>query len=376
MAAAAPSEVQVPKYKLNELLKREIESVDDYQIRVGPGWTLNDGTYEHIPQNKRRKRDTPYPTYVDEAHRAMTGLSSLQIAHNAPIHPCAMDVATAHLWRCLPPAVKTNVEVMSPNGPDLWGEDDQLYEAMVERMNNPAYLDQETNSTYSPLAELKKKPWAVWPLWIEDQWGKDWVLAAWFAEESEPTTKVYDRVVRLTVYDARRNPKAGSDLKHHGLKLRLNRIVGRLRRFLQSGGFQMGESALAVSYMSPMALDEATSGERCFAAVKELLNFIVEVHIGTQVFDPSANSLPRLSRWVNPYQYRVEMAGINAWVVMATFDFNARIAIECVVPDVPTEVVADGVRRMVRPYDLAGPYNPPLLAEADYLLPSKQSPNI
>ncbi|KAI1137322.1 hypothetical protein F5Y05DRAFT_85954 [Hypoxylon sp. FL0543] len=367
---ASPGAPAVPTPKpLNPMLKMPVESVEDYEIRVGPGWTLNDGTYDHIPQSRRRKRDTPYPTYVNEVHRAMTGLSSLQIAHNAPIHPCAMDVATAHLWRCLPPIVKARVTVIPPNGPDLWSESDELHESMSRNLKEPAYLDQETQSTYKQLVELKKKPWSVWPLWIEDRWGKDYVLAVWYAEESRPSTGVYDRVTRLSVYDPRRSPVPDYDSKHHEITDRIVRIRGRLERFLASGGIQMVDGAAQDVFMSPMLLDEATSGERCFAAVKEILGFIVNVEIGADGFE--GQWLPNLSRWVNPYQYRVEMAGINAWLVMASFDFNARITVEAVMPEVKSEVVADGERRMVQPYDLAGPYEAPPLAAEDYLLPRR-----
>ncbi|KAI0099988.1 hypothetical protein F4776DRAFT_522549 [Hypoxylon sp. NC0597] len=374
MAASKPSEAQVPKHTLNPLLKRPIEAVDDYQLRVGPGWTLNDGTFQHVPQSLRRRRDTPHPTYMGDSFRAMTGLSNLQLGHNAPIHPCAMDVATAHIWRCLPPVVKSQVKVVPPNGPDLWGDNVENFEAMQIKMKDPKYMDKNTES-YSTYVELKKKPWIIWPLWVEDRWGKDWVLLVWYADESKPNSKVYDRVRRFAIYDPRRNPHVSLDSKHHELTDRAQRIARRLSTFLKEGGYQMITETLiwqGVARMSPMPLDETTSGERCFAACKEILDWIVKIHVSGRRYDPALTEFPELSRWVNPYQYRVEMTGINAWLLMATFDFNARIAVECTIPEVKTEVVADGKRRIIQPYDLAGPYDPPALAEADYSLPFKR----
>ncbi|OTA57404.1 hypothetical protein K449DRAFT_386303, partial [Hypoxylon sp. EC38] len=376
MAASEPSEAQVPKHTLNPLLQMPVESADEYQIRVGSGWTLNDGTFQHIPQSLRRRRDTPYPTYMGDTYRAMTGLSTLQLGHNAPIHPCAMDVATAHLWRCLPPAVKSQVKVVPPNGPELWSDDAEAVKAMQTRMQDPQHLDKETQSMFRTYVELKKKPWIIWPLWIEDRWGKDYALLVVYSDESTPNSKVYDRVRRFALYDPRRDPRVSLDSKHHEITERAQRIAKRVSTFLQDGGYIMKNDSVkwqGVGLMSPMPLDETTSGERCFAAVKEILNWIVDIHISGRQYDPTFSLFPDLSKWVHPYQNRIEMAGINAWVLMATFDFNARIAVECTVPEEKTEVVADGKRRIIQPYDLAGPYDPPILAEADYNLRYKPS---
>jgi hypothetical protein len=73
--------------------------------------------------------------------------------------------------------------------------------------------------------------------------------------------------------------------------------------------------------------------------------------------------------WVNPYQQRVEMTGINAWILMASFDFNARIAIESIQSNTTIEVASDGKKKLLYPYDLAGPYDEPPISDYDYNIP-------
>ncbi|KAI2467627.1 hypothetical protein F4781DRAFT_305771 [Annulohypoxylon bovei var. microspora] len=368
----------VPEHKLASILKRPLATPEDYEVRVGPGWTLNDGTYDHIPQTKRRKRDVPYPAYVDQSHQSMFGLTTLQLAHDAPVTLCAMDIATEHLWRCLPDDVQELVEVVPPNGPELWGRDEKARDAMYARM--AADLDEETN-TFKYYSDLKRKPWAIWPLWVEDEFGMDWVVVVSYSQASTGSRDTYDRLRSYAIYDARRDPnvrgggKVGkASVEDQGiLRNRLARIRTRLLEFLQRGGFDTDKAAWSDARMSPMAADEYTSGERCFAAVKDILDCISHNHIEGRGFNPDKERLPSLSRWINPYQSRIEMAGINAWVLMSTFDYNARIAVECIEPEMKTEIVVDGQRRTIKPYALAGPIDPPLVAEPDYLLKDKSS---
>lgn len=86
-------------------------------------------------------------------------------------------------------------------------------------------------------------------------------------------------------------------------------------------------------------------------------------------FDP-ASTLRNLSQWVNPFQQRVEMTGINAWLLMSTLDYNARIVVEALPVNTLTEVAADGDKKYLYNYDLAGPYEDPPLAAWDYMLPA------
>ena len=71
--------------------------------------------------------------------------------------------------------------------------------------------------------------------------------------------------------------------------------------------------------------------------------------------------------WINPYQFRIEMTGISAWVTMAALDYKARIAVE-VIEDFDFDTVADDIRKKTTPYDLAGPFEQPPMAPAGWLL--------
>ncbi|RYP09334.1 hypothetical protein DL764_001381 [Monosporascus ibericus] len=50
---------------------------EDYQIRMGEGWTMSDQTYEQQPLKKRRKIDIPYSQLINHTFRSMNGLSTL-----------------------------------------------------------------------------------------------------------------------------------------------------------------------------------------------------------------------------------------------------------------------------------------------------------
>ncbi|KAI1206956.1 uncharacterized protein F4807DRAFT_436481 [Annulohypoxylon truncatum] len=364
--------------KLPSILKRPIASQEDYEMRVGPGWTLSDGTYEHVPQSKRRKRDVPYPAYVDLAHESMFGLSSLQLGYNAPITHCAMDIATEHVWKCLPKGVQELIEVAPPNGPELWSNNARDVDEMYQRMREDSAL--KNQSTYKYYSLLKRKPWTVWPIWVEDDYGFDWVVIVWYSEESQASSGVYDRVRTYEVYDPRRDmghPEGAQDGKKRDIiQDRSERIRDRWLDFLSKGGFDTRNVRRSSARMCPMVSDDYTSGERCFAAVKDILGSIRDNYIDGVTFNPDRDSLPSLSRWVNPYGSRIEMAGINAWVLMSTFSYNARIVVECIEPEMKTDIVVDGQRRTIKPFELAGPRYPPLIAAADYCVdPQVESPS-
>ncbi|KAI2622331.1 hypothetical protein GGR54DRAFT_598126 [Hypoxylon sp. NC1633] len=335
---------------------------EDYHVRLGPGWILNDGTYDRVPQTSRRKRNVPHPAYVSTTFESMFGLNTLQLAHDAPIHPCAMDVAAKHVWQCLSSTDQAQIEIAHPCLPDLWAADQATIDAVWEEMKAPEFLDE---GQYFFYPELKQKRWVIWPIWVEDEWGKDWVLLAWYAQARPETPETFDQVRTYAIYDPRRDPTVDSKGRHPLLTKRRDRISQRLRQFLERGGFNLSIAQLSDAMCCPMPLQEYTSGERCFAAIKQLSEHLADSRLN----GITDYIFPNLSRRVFPYQYRVEMAGINAWVLMGAFDFNARIAVECIPAEANMEVVADGIRRVVKPYDLASSMKTPGPAAEDYLLP-------
>ncbi|KAI1333927.1 hypothetical protein F5Y15DRAFT_410034 [Xylariaceae sp. FL0016] len=330
---------------------------------MGPGWTVNDSTYDHVPQNKRRKRDVPFPSFINHTYRAMQGLSSLQLAHDAPISHCPMDIACDHIWKCLPITARRCLFIPPPNGPELWGECTKTRDAMYEKMDQDMYkVGEGASRIYRLYPDLKRRPWVIWPLWVEDQCGKDWVLVVW-------QRPVYDQLEAYAVIDPRRMPDQDDKPGGGVLNQRIEKIQERLEEFLKRGGFTIKKNSRRQTLCAPMGYEEATSGERCFFNVKSLSNRITNSWlVGGMGCHESV--FAHLERWVNPYQMRVEMTGINAWVVMATFDYNARISVENILPNDPIEVVVDGEKKRLLPYDLAGPFDEPAIAGENYLLKS------
>jgi hypothetical protein len=254
------------------LLKRSYE----YQIRMGHGWTVSDDTFDSIPLDKRRKRDVPYPTFVNHTFRSMNGLASLQLAHDAPINLCAMDIAVEHIWKCMPEEARTYVYMTPPNGPALWGACEKSYTDMLEKMGKKVYhitVNEETQETqYRCYLDFKKRPWVIWPIWVEDQWGNDWVTLIWHSKATDEAGDRFDEVVSYAIIDPRREPQADSSGKHRPISDRLERIRTRLLDLWERADIS-GQSAQELEILSsPMALNETSSGERCFAAVKELLD--------------------------------------------------------------------------------------------------------
>ncbi|KAI1800341.1 hypothetical protein F4811DRAFT_539676 [Daldinia bambusicola] len=364
-ATRTQSEYWKPTARPRSLLDRPVASASDYKLRMSSGWTVTDGTFQPVTEDRRSNRNVPYPSYIDQAYRATYGLSSLQLARDAPITLCAMDVATDHLWKCAPDFVKSEVNIYPPNGPALWSQDDSHQEAIFQQTEQQT--EQRGEDVYG---EFKSKPWGIWPLWVEDEWGYDYVLLVWYADNSVEHPDYFDNVLIATIYDPRREAQADDDGIHYPISQRIARLEGQITNFFVRAGFNTERLLFVDGHCAPMPVGEATSGERCFAATKEVLSCILNYYLdaATGIEQEFANGLWNLSQWVNPYEYRIEMAGINAWVLMATFDYNARIAVECVEPEFKADVVADGRRLTLKPFNLAGPYVAPLVAADDYLL--------
>ncbi|KAH9908853.1 hypothetical protein F4778DRAFT_714233 [Xylariomycetidae sp. FL2044] len=341
-------------------------AIDEYGIRMGPGWTLNDGTFEQIPPAKRRKQDVPYPAYINTTFRAMNGLSNLQISCDAPVNQCAIEMAGEHFWRCLPPEVHDMVTLMPPNGPDLWSENQETVEKAFVVFNEDAYKDSKLDE-YRAFKYLRANPWTIWPIWVEDQYGKDWVTLIWYATARKETPKSFDQIQSWGIVDPRRSRDPDATGRHPMVQGRQDRLRRILERFLRQARYTWNNNG-TMFRVSPMPLGECTSGERCFAAMKELMSRILTWHMDDKNKTHRNVFVRDMSRWVNPYQQRIEMAGINAWMLMSSLDYDARIAVERIPPRTPFEVMMDGEKRLVYPYDLAGPFEKQTIANADYVL--------
>ncbi|KAI0411090.1 hypothetical protein F5X98DRAFT_64407 [Xylaria grammica] len=344
----------------------------DFKVKMVNGWTFNDGTFDPVPENKKTRSDVPYPSYVHHAFRAREGLSSLQLSRNSPISQCALDIAVHHLWKCMPGDARRHLYLSSPNGPALWGPDETALQEIYTKMDNPAYhIPTEPDSEdkqYQLYVEIKKRPWVIWPLWVEDEWGSDWITVIWYSESTSEKPDRFDQVVFYSIIDPRRTSTADSNGRHGAIPGRLNRIADRLSAIWKKACMTENNIKFKFVYSSPMPSDEATSGERAFAAIKFLINQVIDWCASGKQFSLHT-TITDQPRWVNPYQQRVEMAGINAWILMASSDFNARVTVEAMLPNTLTEVAVDGEKKFVRPYDLAGPFVEPAIAAPDYLLP-------
>ncbi|KAI0164210.1 hypothetical protein GGR52DRAFT_110519 [Hypoxylon sp. FL1284] len=351
---------------VNPFLEIPVARPEEYVVRVGDGWTLGDGTFDRVQDHMKTKSDVPRPPHFELAFRSMAALTSLQISRDAPITMTAMDVTTSQLWNYLPPEVKDIAFVAPPCGPELWGSDDRQNAEMYERMKNePKALDER--GEYRFYAELKEKPWVIWPIWVEDEWGKDFLVVAWHAHATPKSPRTYDRIGSYILYDSRRNPQPDGDGKHSQIQPRLDRINGRLATFLQRGGLSIAGTTAWYGHCSPMGLKENSSGERCFAAVKDLLNYLT-LNVLEHNTLQEKHEWPNLSKWVFPYVCRIEMTGIAAWTLMASHGFEARIALECLEPHLGFEVVVDGTKRMLKPNGLSGPLRGSPITDRDYRL--------
>lgn len=182
---------------------------EDYQIRMGEGWTMSDQTYEQQPLKKRCKIDVSYPQLINHTFRSMNGLSTLQIAHDAPISLSALDVTCEHLWKTLHSDVRAQICVPPPNGPSLWSGDQVDINRIYEKMQLPEYHNKESNE-YLFYRQMKSHPWVIWPLWVEDDFGKDYVTVLLYSKQSDQSKNpaVFDQLVQYTIIDPRRVSQA------------------------------------------------------------------------------------------------------------------------------------------------------------------------
>lgn len=281
--AAAAGQAKTPgKAKHRTPEKRPLPHEDDeyeYTMRMDHGWTLSDGTFEGYPLNKRRKRDVPNPSmaFIQDAHRNMNSLTSLQLACNAPITMPTMDTCAKHIWQAWPPEIRVQAWIPPPNGPGLWGECEKTIESMYKQMDekkNRFVVDPRTgDSRYSFFVSLQRRPWIIWPIYVEDEHGYDWITVFWHSGNSDTSKKaIFDKLIAYAIIDPRREPKAGPDEKHHPVKSRIDRIRERLFDIWERSGMDTAKAQELNILSSPIPLGEHCSGERCYSAMKDLGN--------------------------------------------------------------------------------------------------------
>lgn len=248
----------------------------EFTLRMSHGWTVGDGTFEPVPQDKRRRRDVPYPSFVSHSYRSRSALTSLQLSHDAPVSLCALDIASQHLWKCMPGEARRYLYISSPNGPALWGgNDESKTAAMYEKMDDKIYhlpVSGTGETDYRHYTDLKRRPWVIWPLWIEDEWGCDFVTVIWHSQHDADDADLFNQLVSYAIIDPRRSREPGENQRHQPIKDRLARIQGRLIDLWREAGFNVKNAKPLNVYCTPMPFTEATSGERCFAVIKELIN--------------------------------------------------------------------------------------------------------
>ncbi|KAI0144434.1 hypothetical protein GGR57DRAFT_494881 [Xylariaceae sp. FL1272] len=346
-------------------------------------WNLSDGTFNSIPVNKRAKANVPRPSYIHHTHRAANGLTNLQLAHDAPITHCAMDVAIEHVWNMLPDTLRRFVLMLPPNGPALWSTDEEHLDRMYEKMKHDEYqvADSMGNKQFMSYTQFKKRPWVIWPIWVEDQFGSDWVTIFWYSVPSQPSEEgkapVFDDITMYSIIDPRRETYGDGKGRHRPIQERAKRIAKRLHDLLTPGGFSMEHAEYKEILCPPMPQTEATSGERCYHVTKDLTRQLLEHWLiaGGQQPQYHDDTIQHIAKWVNPYGERIEMTGINAWQLMASFDYNARIAVESISRNHRINIVADGKKKYLYNMNLAGPFGEQLIADYDYALPNEGNPN-
>lgn len=345
-----------------------------YNVDMVDAWVFSDDTFGHAPYDERDPAHTPCPPNplnVYQLERALNGLNSLQLAHDAPISPCALDTVFEVLLQAQPYAVRAACRMLPPNGPDLWGLDEQKAELVlgelalgpendgrnVEFFTRVAFHDRDEARAARPKrgdpqnkGKGKAKPdddkpplyHVVWPILVADQYGEDWVTLIWTQKMSKDRDGRYAEIQEFHVVDPRLDSRMYA-ANFQGFHDRRARILKRFESLLANldatcvvtfapGCLLEDEngSRLESYWYSPeMPMSEHTTGERCYAVVKHWLWKLTHQLFPHADDDNAATQAPgAVLRFVNPYFERMAMAGICAWVVMGSVDFDARLTIE------------------------------------------------
>lgn len=174
----------------------------------------------------------------------------------------------------MPGEVREYVHIASPNGPALWSANENDRRAMYKKMDDKIYHSPIHNgsgeSEYTFYSDLKKQPWIIWPLWVEDEWGSDYVTVIWHSKATPEEIALFNQLVSYAIIDPRRSPNPDGNQRHLPISSRLERIRSLLFEFWEKAGFNLQNIRAMNVLCSPMSFNEATSGERCFAVVKAL----------------------------------------------------------------------------------------------------------
>ncbi|KAK6860710.1 hypothetical protein PG995_004346 [Apiospora arundinis] len=117
--------------------------------------------------------------------QASNGLANLQLAHNIPVNHSAMEVVVNALWDHLPAAVQSTIFMSPPNGPDLWGSDDEAADAALREIEDVVQKSKASKDLAHWLRSISHLPSVIWPLWVEDEFGSHWVVLYWTSEAED-----------------------------------------------------------------------------------------------------------------------------------------------------------------------------------------------
>ncbi|RYP09335.1 hypothetical protein DL764_001382 [Monosporascus ibericus] len=119
---------------------------------------------------------------------------------------------------------------------------------MYEKMELPEYRNKESKK-YLFYTQMKPRPWVIWPLWVEDDFGKDYVTALLYSQPSDQSKKpaVLDQLVQYTIIDPRRasqatkrpNAPTGEPAKYDFPKPRTDRLDAALKKFLNHAEYDL-----------------------------------------------------------------------------------------------------------------------------------------
>ncbi|KAI1857760.1 uncharacterized protein JN550_013096 [Neoarthrinium moseri] len=331
---------------------------DNYQLEMTNAWILHDDTWAHIPYDYRTPENVPQPMKPQLLHQAHNGLSNLQLGHNHTICPVAMLWATRLLWsKMQPPEMakdpQLSVFMMPPTGPEPWSQD--------RKIQNDFWHAESDEYRAKASVEICRGRIYIWPIFVVDDFGSDWVTLWWKQKEWSKEVAEADRhgcqgfVDCLAIIDPRLDSKWSSDAKPAAsrFKERRDRIRLTLHEYLDDYGVYLGPEDSTLDkfiYIASMGDEENTSGERCYAAIKTLLNRLAEAYAvandtknksksdNTAYHATIESELSQITnpqdRVISPQLIRMEMTGLLAWSCLSHFDYNARIAIEHLPPGV------------------------------------------